>query len=150
MGIGRVAGNRKRPVLPTGHLPVFPGAGLRRATTTDFADKTDLSIASLSQYFPNEGAILTALTKRHITTTNSSLADMLDKFPANSDLEVIVRAVVGLLVEQQDLYGLHLLVMHAAHAPTRSTSNWSDQRHSWWMFHPICRERQRSPTTDPC
>ena len=93
---------------------IFHEHGYARTTTNDIADEAGLSIGSLYQYFPNKDALLVALTKRHITTTTSSLAAMMGKLPADSGFEVILRSVVRFLVEQHDLDDLHLLVMHTA------------------------------------
>jgi AcrR family transcriptional regulator len=93
---------------------IFHEQGYAGATTNDIADEASLSIGSLYQYFPNKDALLAALTKRHITTTTSSLADMIGKLPEDSGFDVILRAVVRFLVEQHDLDDLHLLVMHTA------------------------------------
>jgi len=93
---------------------IFHEQGYAGATTKDIADEAGLSIGSLYQYFPNKDALLAALTKRHITTTTSSLAVMIGKLPEDSGLDVILRAVVRFLVEQHDLDDLHLLVMHTA------------------------------------
>ena len=93
---------------------IFHEQGYAGATTNDIADEAGLSIGSLYQYFPNKDALLAALTKRHITTTTSSLADMIGKLPEDSGFDVILRAVVRFLVEQHDLDDLHLLVMHTA------------------------------------
>lgn len=93
---------------------IFHEHGYAGATTNDIADEAGLSIGSLYQYFPNKDALLAALTKRHITTTTSSLAAMIAKLPEDSGLDVILRAVVRFLVEQHDLDDLHLLVMHTA------------------------------------
>ena len=93
---------------------IFHEQGYVGATTNDIADEACLSIGSLYQYFPNKDALLTALTKRHITTTTSSLAAMIGKLPEDSGFDVILRAVVRFLVEQHDLDDLHLLVMHTA------------------------------------
>jgi AcrR family transcriptional regulator len=83
---------------------IFHEQGYAGATTKDIA----------YQYFPNKDALLAALTKRHITTTTSSLAVMIGKLPEDSGFDVILRAVVRFLVEQHDLDDLHLLVMHTA------------------------------------
>ena len=93
---------------------IFHEQGYAGATTNDIADEAGLSIGSLYQYFPNKDALLAALTKRHITTTTSSLAAMISKLPEDSGFNVILRAVVRFLVEQHDLDDLHLLVMHTA------------------------------------
>jgi AcrR family transcriptional regulator len=90
---------------------IFHEQGYAGATTNDIADEAGLSIGSLYQYFPNKDALLAALTKRHITTTTSSLAAMIGKLPEDSGFNVILRAVVRFLVEQHDL---HLLVMHTS------------------------------------
>jgi AcrR family transcriptional regulator len=90
---------------------IFHEQGYAGATTNDIADEAGLSIGSLYQYFPNKDALLAALTKRHITTTTSSLAAMIGKLPEESGFDVILRAVVRFLVEQHDL---DLLVMHTA------------------------------------
>jgi AcrR family transcriptional regulator len=93
---------------------IFHEQGYAGATTNDIADEAGLSIGSLYQYFPNKDALLAALTKRHITTTTSSLAVMIGKLPEDSGFDVILRAVVRFLVEQHDLDDLHLLVMHTS------------------------------------
>jgi AcrR family transcriptional regulator len=93
---------------------IFHEQGYAGATTNDIADEAGLSIGSLYQYFPNKDALLAALTKRHITTTTSSLADIIGRLPEDSGFDVILRAVVRFLVEQHDLDDLHLLVMHTA------------------------------------
>jgi AcrR family transcriptional regulator len=93
---------------------IFHEQGYAGATTNDIADEAGLSIGSLYQYFPNKDALLATLTKRHITTTTSSLAVMIGKLPEDSGFDVILRAVVRFLVEQHDLDDLHLLVMHTA------------------------------------
>jgi AcrR family transcriptional regulator len=93
---------------------IFHEQGYAGATTNDIADEAGLSIGSLYQYFPNKDALLAALTKRHITTTTSSLAAMIGKLPEDSGFDVILRAVVRFLVEQHDLDDLHLLVMHTS------------------------------------
>ena len=93
---------------------IFHEQGYAGATTNDIADEAGLSIGSLYQYFPNKDALLAALTKRHITTTTSSLAAMIGKLPEDSGFNVILRAVVRFLVEQHDLDDLHLLVMHTS------------------------------------
>ena len=93
---------------------IFHEQGYAGATTNDIADEANISIGSLYQYFPNKDALLVALTKRHIETTTSSLAEMLGKLPADSGFEVILRLVVNFLVKQHDLDDLHLLVMHTA------------------------------------
>ena len=93
---------------------IFHEQGYAGTTTNDIADEAGLSIGSLYQYFPNKDALLAALTKRHITTTTSSLAAMIGKLPEESGFDVILRAVVRFLVEQHDLDDLHLLVMHTA------------------------------------
>ena len=93
---------------------IFHEQGYTGATTNHIADEAGLSIGSLYQYFPNKDALLAALTKRHITTTTSSLAAMIGKLPRDSGFDVILRAVVRFLVEQHDLDDLHLLVMHTA------------------------------------
>jgi AcrR family transcriptional regulator len=93
---------------------IFHEQGYAGATTNDIADEADLSIGSLYQYFPNKDALLAALTKRHITSTTSSLAAMIGELPGDSGFDVILRTVVRFLVEQHDLDDLHLLVMHTA------------------------------------
>ena len=93
---------------------IFHEQGYAGTTTNDIADEADLSIGSLYQYFPNKDALLAALTKRHITSTTSSLAAMIGELPGDSGFDVILRTVVRFLVEQHDLDDLHLLVMHTA------------------------------------
>ena len=93
---------------------IFHEQGYAGTTTNDIADEADLSIGSLYQYFPNKDALLAALTKRHITSTTSSLVAMIGELPGDSGFDVILRTVVRFLVEQHDLDDLHLLVMHTA------------------------------------
>ena len=93
---------------------IFHEQGYAGTTTNDIADEADLSIGSLYQYFPNKDALLAALTKRHITSTTSSLAAMIGELPGDSGFDVILRTVVRFLVEQHVLDDLHLLVMHTA------------------------------------
>lgn len=93
---------------------VFHEHGYADTTTNDVADRADVSIGSLYQYFPNKDALLVALTRRHIEATTVALADLLAELPMPSDLDGILRAVVDFLVEQHDLDDLHLLVMHSA------------------------------------
>lgn len=93
---------------------VFHEQGYLAATTNDIADEADVSIGSLYQYFPNKDALLVALTKRHIESTSSELANILSHLPAATELAEIIRTVVNFLVEQHDLDDLHLLVMHSA------------------------------------
>jgi AcrR family transcriptional regulator len=93
---------------------IFHEQGYAAATTNDIADEADVSVGSLYQYFPNKGALLVALTARHIEDTTAGLADLLSGLDAEAGFEVILRAVVDFLVEQHDLDDLHLLVMHRA------------------------------------
>ena len=93
---------------------VFHEHGYADTTTNDVADRADVSIGSLYQYFPNKDALLVALTRRHIESTTVALADLLAEIPTTADLEAVLRTVVDFLVEQHDLDDLHLLVMHSA------------------------------------
>jgi AcrR family transcriptional regulator len=93
---------------------IFHEQGYAGATTNDIADEAEVSVGSLYQYFPNKDALLVALTKRHIETTASGLADLLNGLDPETGFEIIVRTVVDFLVEQHELDELHLLVMHEA------------------------------------
>jgi len=93
---------------------IFHEQGYSAATTNDIADEADVSVGSLYQYFPNKDALLVALTSRHIGDTTAGLADLLSGLDAETDVDLLLSAVVGFLVEQHDLDDLHLLVMHQA------------------------------------
>lgn len=93
---------------------IFHEHGYAGSTTNDIADEANLSIGSLYQYFPNKDALLATLTKRHIEMATESLTSLLTTLPADTGFEAVLRVVVDFLVEQHDLDGLHLLVMHTA------------------------------------
>jgi AcrR family transcriptional regulator len=93
---------------------IFHEQGYSAATTNDIADEADVSVGSLYQYFPNKDALLVALTSRHIEDTTAGLADLLSGLDAETDVDLILRAVVDFLVEQHNLDDLHMLVMHQA------------------------------------
>ena len=93
---------------------IFHEQGYAGATTNDIADEAGVSVGSLYQYFPNKDALLVALTKRHIESTTSQVAALLNEMTTDSGFDVVVRTVVDFLVEQHDLDELHLLVMHRA------------------------------------
>lgn len=56
---------------------IFHEQGYAGATTNDIADEAEVSVGSLYQYFPNQDALLVALTKRHIESATTGLADLL-------------------------------------------------------------------------
>ena len=91
---------------------IFHEEGYAGATTNDIADEAGVSVGSLYQYFPNKDALLVALTKRHIEATTAGLTELLATLNRAVGFDVIVRSVIGYLVEQHELDELHLLVMH--------------------------------------
>lgn len=93
---------------------IFHEQGYAGTTTNDIADRAELSIGSLYQYFPNKDAILVTLTRRHIESTTAGLTELLGRMPSDPGLEYVLRAVVDFLVRQHELDALHLLVMHEA------------------------------------
>lgn len=93
---------------------IFHEQGYAGATTNDIADEAEVSVGSLYQYFPNKDALLVALTKRHIESATTGLADLLSGLSSEADVDIILRSVVDFLVEQHELDELHLLVMHRA------------------------------------
>lgn len=93
---------------------IFHEQGYAGTTTNDIADRAELSIGSLYQYFPNKDAVLVALTRRHIEAAETGLDHLLGRPRSDAGVEQILRDVVNFLVEQHDLDDLHLLVMHAA------------------------------------
>ncbi|MFM7535031.1 MAG: TetR/AcrR family transcriptional regulator [Acidimicrobiales bacterium] len=93
---------------------IFHEQGYAGATTNDIADEAEVSVGSLYQYFPNKDALLVALTKRHIESATTGLADLLSGLSSEAGVDVILRSVVDFLVDQHELDELHLLVMHRA------------------------------------
>ena len=93
---------------------IFHEQGYAGATTNDIADEAEVSVGSLYQYFPNKDALLVALTKRHIESATTELADLLSGLSSEAGVDIILRSVVDFLVEQHELDDLHLLVMHRA------------------------------------
>ena len=93
---------------------IFHEQGYAGATTYDIADEAEVSVGSLYQYFPNKDALLVALTKRHIESATTGLADLLSGLSSEADVDIILRSVVDFLVEQHEFDELHLLVMHRA------------------------------------
>ena len=93
---------------------IFHECGYSGATTNAIADEAGVSVGSLYQYFPNKDALLVALTRRHIESTTTELADLLSRSSPGVGFEVILHNVVNFLVAQHELDYLHLLVMHEA------------------------------------
>ncbi|MQY24176.1 TetR/AcrR family transcriptional regulator [Nocardia macrotermitis] len=73
-------------------VEVFGEYGYAAGTTNRIAERAEISIGSLYQYFPNKDSILAELLVRHVDRGEWAAAEQMDMLPGS--LEALVRALV--------------------------------------------------------
>jgi AcrR family transcriptional regulator len=99
---------------------VFERHGYAAGTTNRIAERAGVSIGSLYQYFPNKGAIVVELTRRHMTETRAvarpALQELVDRVPPIR--EGLTAIVLGTITLHQRSPRLHrVLSEEAPHPP---------------------------------
>ena len=92
--------------------------GVDGLTTNRIAEVAGVSIGSVYQYFPDKGAIFSALHRRHIEAVDRLVAAQLTRHAASS-LEELMRALIGAMVEVHaaDPELCELLMTEVPHRP---------------------------------
>nr|WP_257587915.1 TetR/AcrR family transcriptional regulator [Leptospira sp. id769339] len=68
--------------------------GTEGLTTNLIAQRAEIPIGSLYQYFPNKHAILKAVGQRHLERVNSMILNFLDTHPSKTDWENLVDKLI--------------------------------------------------------
>lgn len=107
---------RQRILAAAAH--VFAEYGYAAGTTNRIAERAQISIGSLYQYYPNKDAILVELLTRHLDAGMAATARQQDEGPPRP-LEEVVRGYVRLSIENHldDPQLLRVMIEQAPRSP---------------------------------
>lgn len=105
---------RTRDQILEAAVEVFAQHGYAHGTTNRIAERADISIGSLYQYYPNKDAILIELAGRHLDAGVAATADRL-KAGAIASMEDAVRDIIIATIDnhRQDPEFLRVLIEQA-------------------------------------
>jgi AcrR family transcriptional regulator len=105
---------RTRDLILDAAVGVFAQYGYARGTTNRIAERADISIGSLYQYYPNKDAILIELASRHLDAGVAATADRLREGTIRS-LEGALNDIIGTAIDnhRQDPEFLRVLLEQA-------------------------------------
>lgn len=105
---------RTRDQILEAAVEVFAQHGYAHGTTNRIAERADISIGSLYQYYPNKDAILIELAGRHLDAGVAATADRL-KAGAIASVEDAIRDIVVATIDnhRQDPEFLRVLIEQA-------------------------------------
>ncbi len=97
----QVRGQRKVEHILAVAEEVFADMGFERATTNCIAQRADISIGSLYQFFTSKEAILEAIAERYLERSNSVIREVLER-TQDDDMDTLVTEILAALVQVQE------------------------------------------------
>lgn len=130
-------------------IRILKREGIAAVTTNHIAEVAGVSIGSVYQYFPNKGAIFSALHTRHVEQIDRVVQNTMMEH-ARSPLDTLLRAMVEAMIDaHRGDPELHDLLMHEVPHRGDGTMDFAVRLHGVFLLSIQARARELKRHRDP-